>query len=144
MAMEEQEETTVSRQRTKRGHVKNSLLVREMMQLYGQDTPKRPGWPARRVIWMRVRLIWEEFRELLWAVWKRDMVKTADAITDLLVVVYGMALALGIPIDECFREVHRSNMSKMGEDGKPIYRGDGKVVKGPNYREPDLRMVINA
>ena len=73
-----------------------------------------------------------------------SLVDIADALTDLLVVIYGAGHAYGINLDECFKEVHRSNMSKLGEDGKPIYREDGKVLKGPNYSKPNLKAVLNA
>lgn len=73
-----------------------------------------------------------------------DHVKAADALTDILYVVYGAGLEFGLPLDECFKEVHESNMSKLGANGKPIYNPDtGKVMKGPNYRAPDLDKVIN-
>jgi NTP pyrophosphatase (non-canonical NTP hydrolase) len=123
-------------------HNKNSLLVKVFMLSFGQEVKAKPAFPERKILWMRVRLIWEEFRELLVAVWRRDMVATADALTDLLVVVYGMAHALGVPIDECFRSVMNSNMSKLNHEGKPIYRNDGKILKSQNYTPPDLRKVM--
>ena len=72
----------------------------------------------------------------------KDLVGVADALTDLLYVVYGAGHAYGLDLDACFREVQRSNMSKLGEDGKPIYRDDGKVLKGPDYSEPDIKSVL--
>ena len=72
----------------------------------------------------------------------RDTVEAADALGDLTYVVYGMAAQYGIDIDACFKEVHASNMSKLGEDGKPIYRADGKVLKGKNSRKPNLEQFI--
>jgi predicted HAD superfamily Cof-like phosphohydrolase len=91
-----------------------------------------------------LKLIREEVSELEEANSFSDLVEVADALTDILYVVYGMAHAYGIPIDECFEEVHRSNMSKLGEDGKPVYREDGKVIKGPNYSKPDLKKVLQS
>ena len=72
----------------------------------------------------------------------KDLLEVADALTDILYVTYGAGHAFGINLDECFKEVQKSNMSKLGEDGKPIYRDDGKVLKGPNYFEPDLKSVL--
>lgn len=71
------------------------------------------------------------------------LIEIADALTDLLYVVYGAGHAYGIDLDKCFAEVQRSNMSKLGEDGKAIKREDGKVLKGPNYSPPNLRKILN-
>jgi predicted HAD superfamily Cof-like phosphohydrolase len=87
-------------------------------------------------------LIEEELNELKEAIANDDLVEVADALADLLYVVYGAGAAFGINLDACFHEVHSSNMSKLGEDGKPIYREDGKVMKGPNFREPALRDIL--
>lgn len=89
---------------------------------------------------LRITLIIEELTEFLKEANKNtpDKVKTAKELADLLYVTFGMADSLGIPIDEVFRRVHESNMSKLGPDGKPVYREDGKVLKGPNYKEPNL------
>jgi predicted HAD superfamily Cof-like phosphohydrolase len=84
----------------------------------------------------------EEHKELNKAIVSKDIPAIAKELCDLLYVVYGMGITFGIPVDECFAEVHRSNMSKLGPDGKPIYRADGKVLKGPDYFEPDLRKVL--
>jgi predicted HAD superfamily Cof-like phosphohydrolase len=91
---------------------------------------------------LRLDLIAEEFAELQYAVEAGDIIEIADALTDLLYVVYGAGHCYGIDLDACFEEVHASNMSKLGEDGKPIYRDDGKVLKGPNFKLPDLRKVL--
>ena len=91
---------------------------------------------------LRIELISEELNELWDAFDARDIVEVADALTDILYVTYGAAHAFGIDIDKCFDEVQRSNMSKLGEDGKPIYREDGKVQKGPNYFKPDLKKIL--
>lgn len=91
---------------------------------------------------LRYALINDELSELEEAMDQRNVVEIADALADLLYVVYGAAVAFGIPIDAVFDEVHDSNMSKLGEDGKPIHRPDGKVMKGPNFRLPDIRKVL--
>ena len=90
---------------------------------------------------MRVSLIDEELEELKQAIKDRDLKEVADALTDILYVTYGAGHAFGINLDQCFNEVQQSNMSKLGEDGKPIYNEDGKVLKGPNYFKPDLGKV---
>ena len=114
------------------------------MEAFGQEVKKEPEWADEDTTNLRVDLIDEEFNELKQAVYSYDgtMEDVADALCDILYVTYGMAHAFGIDIDECFREVHVSNMSKLGEDGKPIYRDDGKVVKGPNYRPPNLKQYM--
>ena len=88
---------------------------------------------------LRVDLIEEELQELKDALAANDIVEVADALTDLLYVVYGAGDVFGINLDDCFEEVHSSNMSKLDEEGNPIYREDGKILKGPNFRKPDLR-----
>ena len=122
----------------------NANKVRQFMEAFGQEVKKEPEWADEDTTNLRVDLIDEEFNELKQAVYSYDgtMEDVADALCDILYVTYGMAHAFGIDIDECFREVHVSNMSKLGEDGKPIYREDGKVVKGPNYRPPKLKQYM--
>ena len=122
----------------------NANKVREFMESFGQEIKKEPAWPDGDTMDLRIDLIDEEFNELKQAVDLHDgtMTDVADALCDILYVTYGMAHAFGIDIDECFREVHVSNMSKLGEDGKPIYREDGKVVKGPNYKPPNLKQYM--
>lgn len=115
--------------------------VEEFMNAFGQDVEKEPIWTS--VSNFRYRLIYEELGELREALDNRDIVEVADALTDLLYVVYGAGHSFGINLDKCFEEVHNSNMSKLGEDGKPIHREDGKVLKGPNYWAPDLKKVLN-
>ena len=119
--------------------------VHEFMQTFGQEIKTKAEWPDEKICDLRVELIAEELRELSDAIYNKDgtLVDVADALTDLLVVVYGAGHAFGIDLNECFKEVHRSNMSKLGEPGKPIYREDGKVLKGPNYSEPDLKGIVN-
>lgn len=118
----------------------NFEKVAEFMYAFGQDVETRPGWTS--VSELRYELIREELEELREALDGRDLIGVADALTDLLYVVYGAGHSFGIPLDKCFEEVHNSNMSKLGEDGKPIYREDGKVLKGPNYWQPNLKRVL--
>jgi predicted HAD superfamily Cof-like phosphohydrolase len=92
---------------------------------------------------LRRKLIREEFKELMKALEEEDIVGIADGLADLTVVVYGTALSYGIDLDRVMQEVHRSNMSKLGEDGKPIYREDGKVLKGPYFSPPDILHVLS-
>lgn len=91
---------------------------------------------------LRIELIREEYHELLSAHEGEDICEFADAICDLVYVLVGTAVSYGIPFDRCFAEVQRSNMSKLGEDGKPIVREDGKILKGPNFSPPDLHSII--
>ncbi|OGO40035.1 MAG: hypothetical protein A2Z03_11945 [Chloroflexi bacterium RBG_16_56_8] len=101
-----------------------------------------PEFPAQSYIDLRLSLIDEEVQELRDAVVARDMVETADALGDIMYVVIGMAIALGIPIDKVFNEIHASNMTKLGEDGRPIYREDGKILKGQNFRPPNIKAMF--
>ena len=120
----------------------NFDLVEEFMTAFDQDVQKKASMPDRKTAMLRLKLILEEYEELETAVEEQHLVGIADALTDILYVTYGAGHAFGIDLDECFEEVHESNMSKLGPDGKPIYRDDGKVMKGPDYREPDLRKII--
>lgn len=113
-------------------------MVKEFHEAFGVTNQEKPGFPDERTRSLRIDLIDEEFNELIDAENDGDLVAVADALADLDYVINGMALQYGINLDDCFAEVHRSNMSKLGEDGKPIYREDGKVLKGPNYFKPNL------
>ena len=126
------------------GEGTNFELVGDFMEAFGQDVQFEPTWPDFNTRELRLELIAEELDELSDAVADRDMVQIADALTDLLYVVYGAGHTFGIDLDECFQEVHASNMSKLGENGKPIHREDGKVMKGPGYFEPDLESILGA
>jgi len=114
------------------------------MIAFGQEVKSKPEFPNSDIVKLRVDLIDEELRELQEACETKDMVEVADALSDLLYVVYGAGHAFGIDLDRTFEEVHRSNMSKLGEDGKPIYREDGKVLKGPNFKLPNLKKIIDS
>jgi len=116
----------------------NFELAGDFMNSFGQEVLTEPTLPSPELAKLRLELIREEFEELTVATNAMDMIEIADALTDILYVVYGAGHAFGIDLDACYREVHSSNMSKLGADGKPIYREDGKVMKGPNFRAPDL------
>lgn len=116
--------------------------VKDFMIAYDQEVLDEPSLPTFDVAKLRTELIREEYTELIDAINKMDIVEIGDALTDLLYVTYGAGHAIGINLDKCFEEVHNSNMSKLGEDGKPIYREDGKVLKGPNYWAPNLKRVL--
>jgi predicted HAD superfamily Cof-like phosphohydrolase len=116
--------------------------VKDFMNAYDQEVLDKPSLPTFEVAQLRTELIKEEFTELIDAINKMDIVEVADALTDILYVTYGAGHAMGINLDKCFEEVHNSNMSKMGSDGKAVKGPTGKVMKGPNYKPPDLKKVI--
>ena len=122
----------------------NFEKVREFMEAFGQESITTPSWPDDKTIGLRYELIREELEEFSDAInnYEGTLIDVADALSDLLYVVYGAGHAFGIDLDKCFEEVHCSNMSKLGEDGNPIYRKDGKILKGTNFREPDLKGVL--
>ena len=120
----------------------NFELVGDFMESMDQDVLMSPEFPDEHTQRLRINLIEEELDELQLAVDNEDMVEVADALTDLLYVVYGAGHAFGIDLDECFHEVHRSNLSKLGTDFKPIKREDGKVLKPDTYSPPDLKTVL--
>ena len=125
--------------------VSASAMVREFHEAFGHPVADSPGLIADERAWLRYDLISEELSELFDAILAGDMVAIADALGDLDYVVQGAFLEWGIPELDTVREIHRSNMSKMGADGKPIYKPNGKVAKGPNFEEPDLEgVLINA
>ena len=123
----------------------NFERVHEFMEVFGQEIKEKPEWPDGETMELRIDLIEEELGEFKDAILSADgtLIDVADALTDLLYVVYGAGHSFGIDLDKCFEEVHRSNMSKLGEDGKPIYREDGKVLKGENFSEPNLKGIIS-
>jgi predicted HAD superfamily Cof-like phosphohydrolase len=120
----------------------NNEKVKEFMDTFGQNVRTKPEFPDNDTIHLRIDLIEEELDELTVAIAEQDIVGVADALTDLLYVIYGAGHTFGIDLDKTFAEVHRSNMSKLGEDGKPIYREDGKILKGKNYTPPDLTFIL--
>ena len=120
----------------------NFELVEDFMEAMGQEVNAVPTWPEQEIQRLRLDLIEEELDELHYAIDNKDMVEIADALGDLLYVVYGAGHAFGIDLDECFKEIHASNMSKLGPDGKPIKREDGKVLKPDTYFPPDLKNIL--
>ena len=121
----------------------NFEKVRLFMTTFGQEVKKKSGLSTDKINNLRINLIEEEVIELKDAINKRDIREVADALTDILYVTYGAGHAFGINLDNCFEEVQKSNMSKLGEDGKPIYNELGKVMKGPKYFKPNLMKFIN-
>ena len=120
----------------------NFESVGQFMKTFGQEVKTKPEMADADTCHLRLELISEEVNELYDALKDNDIVAVADALTDILYVTYGAGHAFGIDLDKCFTEVQRSNMSKLGEDDKPIYREDGKVMKGPNFSEPDLENIL--
>ena len=116
--------------------------VRTFMNTYGQEVKNKSDFPDEKIVQLRYNLIKEELEEFEQAIKDKNLEEVADALTDLLYVTYGAGHSFGINLDSCFEEVQRSNMSKLGADEKPIYREDGKVLKGPNFYEPDLKGVL--
>tara|TARA_B100000242_G_scaffold284509_1_gene247914 strand:+ start:391 stop:762 length:372 start_codon:yes stop_codon:yes gene_type:complete len=112
------------------------------MTTFGQEVKKKPSLSSIKINKLRINLIEEEFLEFKEAILKNDLKEVADALTDILYVTYGAGHAFGINLDICFDEVQKSNMSKLGVDGKPIYNDQGKVMKGPNYFKPDLKKFL--
>lgn len=112
------------------------------MSTFGQEVKEKAEFPDNDTIVLRLELIEEELKELREAIGNADIVEVADALTDILYVTYGAGHAFGIDLDKCFQEVQESNMSKLDHNGEPIYREDGKVMKGPNYFSPDLASIV--
>ena len=112
------------------------------MKTFGQEVKKKPGFSTEKIKKLRVSLINEELEEFKDAIKNNDLKEAADALTDILYVTYGAGHAFGVNLDKCFDEVQQSNMSKLGDDGKPIYNDEGKVMKGPKYFKPDLNKFL--
>ncbi len=120
----------------------NFESVKIFMKTFGQEIREKASFPNDKIINLRFDLIKEELNELSEAFKKKDIKEVADALTDILYVTYGAGHAFGINLDKCFKEVQNSNMSKLGDDGKPIFNDKGKVMKGPNYFKPDLNKFV--
>ena len=120
----------------------NFQKVKTFMQTFGQEVKSKPSFSKEKINQLRYNLINEELEELKHAIANKDLLEVADALTDILYVTYGAGHAFGIDLDRCFEEVQNSNMSKLGEDGKPIYNEAGKVMKGPKYYKPDLSKFL--
>ena len=117
--------------------------VGTFMKTFGQEVKTKPSFSSEKINKLRLDLIREELDELTEAMKNKDLLEVADALTDILYVTYGAGHAFGINLDKCFDEVQNSNMSKLDENGKPIYNEFGKVMKGPNYFKPDLSKFLN-
>ena len=113
------------------------------MKSFSQEVKNKPSFSSNKINKLRIDLIKEELEELKEAMNNNDLLEVADALTDILYVTYGAGHAFGIDLDQCFDEVQNSNMSKLSEDGKPIYNEAGKVMKGPNYFKPDLSKFVS-
>ena len=112
------------------------------MSTFGQEVKKQSSLSTEKIKALRLSLIQEELEELTKAMKENDILEVADALTDILYVTYGAGHSFGINLDKCFDEVQKSNMSKLGKDGKPIYNEHGKVMKGPDYFKPDLSKFL--
>tara|TARA_Y100000590_G_scaffold50789_1_gene53493 strand:- start:6 stop:377 length:372 start_codon:yes stop_codon:yes gene_type:complete len=120
----------------------NFEKVKIFMETFGQEVKNKASFGTDQINQLRYNLIKEELEELRIAIEEKDLLEVADALTDILYVTYGAGHAFGIDLDKCFNEVQESNMSKPGEDGKPIYNEMGKVMKGPKYFKPNLSKFI--
>ena len=120
----------------------NFEKVKTFMTTYGQEVKESASFPDENIIKLRLKLIKEELEELEQALNDKNLLEVADALTDILYVTYGAGHSFGINLDACFEEVQRSNMSKLDENGKPIYNEYGKVMKGPNFSKPNLKQFI--
>jgi predicted HAD superfamily Cof-like phosphohydrolase len=121
----------------------NFNKVGTFMKTFGQEVKTKPSFSSDKINKLRIDLIKEELNELQEAMKNNDLLEVADALTDILYVTYGAGHAFGIDLDKCFEEVQNSNMSKLGENGEPIYNESGKVMKGPNYFKPDLSKFVS-
>ena len=121
----------------------NFNKVKTFMETFGQEVKTKPSFSTDKINSLRYDLIKEELEELKEAMENNDLLEVADALTDILYVTYGAGHAFGVDLDKCFNEVQTSNMSKLDEDGKPIYNDLGKVMKGPKYFKPDLTKFVN-
>ena len=121
----------------------NFSKVGIFMKTFGQEVKEKPSSSNDKINKLRIDLIKEELQELTDAMNNKDLLEVADALTDILYVTYGAGHAFGIDLDKCFEEVQNSNMSKLDENGKPIYNESGKVMKGPDYYKPDLSKFLD-
>ena len=116
--------------------------VKRFMEKFGQEVKTKPEFPSEKIVKLRYDLIKEELEEFEQSLKDKNLEEVADSLTDILYVTYGAGHAFGIDLDKCFDEVQRSNMSKLGADGKPIYNKDGKVMKGPKYFKPNFSKFV--
>ena len=127
---------------TNRSQMTNFKKVGLFMKTFGQEVKTSAELSTDKINFLRISLINEELEELKKAISENNIVEVADALTDILYVTYGAGHSFGIDLDKCFNEVQEANMSKLGEDGKPIYNEHGKVMKGPKYFKPDLSKFL--
>ena len=120
----------------------NFTDVKKFMETFGQEVKNKAEFPSDKTVKLRYDLIKEELDEFKDAIKTKNLKEVADSLTDILYVTYGAGHAFGINLDKCFEEVQNSNMSKLGQDGKPIYNESGKVMKGPNYFKPNLKKFL--
>ena len=120
----------------------NFEKVKKFMKTFGQEIKEKAEFPSDKITKLRVNLIEEELDELKEAIYNKNIKEVADALTDILYVTYGAGHSFGVNLDDCFNEVQNSNMSKLGDDGKPIYNEKGKVMKGPKYFKPNLSKFL--
>ena len=120
----------------------NFMSVKKFMETFGQEVKSKAEFPSEKIVKLRYDLIKEELDEFQQALKDKNLKEVADSLTDILYVTYGAGHAFGIDLDKCFDEVQRSNMSKLGKNGKPIYNENGKVMKGSNYFEPNLEKFL--
>ena len=120
----------------------NFNKVKTFMKTFGQEVKTKPSFSTDKINILRYELIKEELEELKVAIENKDLLEVADALSDILYVTYGAGHAFGIDLDKCFEEVQNSNMSKLSEDGNPIYNETGKVMKGPKYFKPNLKKLL--
>lgn len=122
----------------------NYEKVREFHEIYKCATGEigKPDISDKALMNLRKGLVDEEYQELLQALEEDNIVEVADALGDLLYVIYGWGITIGLDMDAIVAEIHRSNLSKLGADGKPIYREDGKVLKGPDFTQPNLKPIV--
>ena len=120
----------------------NFEKVGKFMKTFGQEVKSKSSLSSDKINILRINLIEEELEELKLSIKQKNLLEVADALTDILYVTYGAGHAFGINLDKCFEEVQNSNMSKLGDDGKPIYSEKGKVLKGPNYFKPNLSNLL--
>ena len=121
----------------------NFNKVKTFMKTFGQEVKTKPSFSTDKINSLRYGLIEEELEELKIAMKNKDLLEVADALTDILYVTYGAGHAFGIDLDQCFDEVQNSNMSKLDENGKPIYNEAGKIMKGPKYFKPNLKKFLS-
>ena len=131
-----------AKQKSNRSIMTNFEKVGLFMKTFGQEVKTMPSLSSEKINKLRTSLINEELEEFKEAIRNNDLKEVADALTDILYVTYGAGHAFGIDLDKCFNEVQRSNMSKLGDNGKPIYNEQGKVMKGPKYFEPNLKKFV--